>query len=294
MEWVELVLPVAELADEIAALLPGYDDVAPDGVEVRDQEIVVWTLAADAARTERALRTAVTHLAACGFAVEAERVFARAAVPEDEWRDAWKRYFRVTRLGTRLVIVPSWEEFAPAPGDVVLALDPGRAFGTGAHASTRLCLLELDRLDAARFTPRRFADVGTGSGILAIAAARLWPDAHGLATDVDPLAVGAALENVAGNGVTDRVVVSEGGVPDATGALDLVIANIQADVLTELRDALAACVAPGGVLLLSGLLTAQAEPIARVFEETGLVSQRIVALDDEPDWRAVLLRRPAA
>lgn len=318
MEWVELSLPAPAdgLADEIAAILASMaDEITAQGVQVRatadgGEEIVTWVPAGEAEAGAASFRRAAARLAAEGFAVDPAALRMRDAPPEDEWRDAWKRHFKVTRITPRIVIVPSWETHAAHPGDVVLDLDPGRAFGTGAHASTRLCLVELERLRTDdRLAVKTFVDVGTGSGILAIAAAKLWPDARGEAMDVDPQATDAARENLERNGVLARVRVSEDD-PARLPAGELVLANIQADVLETLRDTLVARVAAGGALILSGLLTHQARPLAETFAAAGLTVARVSTLDGpraqaapgvtppvdasiDRDWSAVVLRRPA-
>src|SRR5262249_61541518 len=110
------------------------------------------------------LPKAAARLGESGLGVDPAAAHGRPAVPEDQWRDAWKRYFHVVRVAPRIVIVPSWETYEPAAGDVVLDLDPGRAFGTGAHASTRLCLRELDALEAGGLAGRRVPGVGPRAG----------------------------------------------------------------------------------------------------------------------------------
>jgi ribosomal protein L11 methyltransferase len=281
MEWVELVVPCAELTDEVGALLA--EMTALGGVEVRAAEIVAWARAGDAEGARAALVDAVTRLRDGGFAVDPAAIAVRPAAPEDEWRDAWKRHFTATRIGARTVIVPSWETYAPSPGDIVLDLDPGRAFGTGAHASTRLCLMELEALGGE---VTRFLDVGTGSGILSIAAAKLWPRATGVAIDVDPIAVAAAEENLARNGI-DRVAVSDRALDDVEGRFDLVVANIQADVLEGMAPALTARAA--GTLVLSGLLLEHVGPIREVFARTAMRVHGVRTLDE---WAAVVLSAP--
>jgi ribosomal protein L11 methyltransferase len=291
MEWIELVLPGGELADEIAALIAETAEAAAAGVEVRGEDIVVWAPAPEAEAARASLAAAVARLRDEGFAVDPDAIHTRPGAPEDEWRDAWKRYFHVRRISSRIVIVPSWETFAPGPGDIVLDLDPGRAFGTGAHASTRLCLVELERL-AESLAVKRFADVGTGSGILAITAAKLWPASTGIGVDVDPLSVECAAENLQRNGIGDRVVTSGATLDASAERFDLVLANIQADVLEALAPSLAAHVAPGGALVLAGLLAPQAEPVAAIFVAHGLVIDRIHQLPEDLDWSSVVLRRP--
>jgi ribosomal protein L11 methyltransferase len=279
MEWVELSLTAGPLAEEIAALLVSTEDAAGAGVEIRGEEIVCWAPAAEADAAAAALDAAAARLREQGF--ELGPVRKKPAPPESEWRDGWKRFFHVHRIGERIVIVPSWETYAAQPGDVVLDLDPGRAFGTGLHQSTKLCLMAAERLTDRPV--KRFLDVGCGSGILSIAAAKLWPDSTGIAVDNDPIAVSAASENCALN----RVPVEARETLPQGGLFELVFANIQADVLESLRDAILARLAPGGALVLSGLLTPQAEPVAAHY---GLPVGRIDHLDD---WSSVVLTKPA-
>jgi ribosomal protein L11 methyltransferase len=295
MEWVELTLPAGALAEEIAAILVDVEPVYGEGAEVRGDDIVIYSPIDAAPAVADAIRAAATKLAANGFEVDPAALRIRPALPEDEWRDAWKRYFHIKRFGKRLIIVPSWERaaYVPTEGDVVLDLDPGRAFGTGAHASTRLCLLELEELaDVHGMRPRRVLDVGTGSGILTVAAAKLWPECTGVAVDVDPISVDCARENLDQNGVGARFETSDRRAGDIDERFDVVLANIQADVLLSLREAISARVAPGGALVLSGLLHDQAPFVGEKYAAGGLEVVRTRQLDDDHDWMSVLLRRP--
>jgi ribosomal protein L11 methyltransferase len=214
-------------------------------------------------------------------------------VPEAEWRDAWKKYFHVTRVGRRTVVVPSWERHDAAPGEIVVELDPGMAFGTGTHASTRLVLEELERLADDGAAPATVLDVGAGSGILAIAACKTWPAARALAIDVDPVAVRVCVENCAANGVADRVVSAVTPVEEVADVYPLVLANIQAHVLRALLPALIARAAPGAVLVLSGLLTTQVEAVVEEFVAAGLARVAIRPSADDPAWSSAVLRRPS-
>jgi ribosomal protein L11 methyltransferase len=289
--WVEVIVPAAAAeVDEIAALLADGVPHAAAGTEIRGDEIVFW---APLAAREDALaqtRAVAAELAAGGAGVDPEQVRAQPAMPEAEWRDAWKRYFHVTRVGKRVVIVPSWEEHAAAPSDVIVRLDPGMAFGTGTHASTRLVLERMQKLDPAAPPPARVLDVGAGSGILAIAAAKLWPGARVVAVDNDPIAVAACVENCAAN----RVAVDSSTTPlgEVAGEFDLVLANIQAHVLYELRDAIIARAARDATIVLSGLLTPQAEGVAAAFASTGHCMCLWLRPDDaDPQWACAVLRR---
>jgi ribosomal protein L11 methyltransferase len=291
-DWVEIAVAVeAAAAEDVAALLADRVPGASAGLELRDGEVVWWVPVEEAEAAAAATRSAVAELAAAGWPVDLAGVRARPAAPEAEWRDAWKRYFHIIRLTERIVIVPSWERYEPAAGDVVIHLDPGQAFGTGAHASTQLCLDELDALAAGGAPVRRFLDVGSGSGILAIAAAKLWPAATGLSIDVDPIAVTTALENCAKNQVSGRIVCSDTPLPEVAGRFDLVLANIQADVLLDLRPLLTGAVASGGRLVLSGLLAGQLDAVAAAYEEAGLALVRRRPSERDPEWGALLLRR---
>jgi ribosomal protein L11 methyltransferase len=231
----------------------------------------------------------VARWAAGGATVDPARVRTAAAMPEAEWRDAWKRYFKVSHLTREFVVVPSWETYEPKPGEVVIDLDPGMAFGTGTHASTRLVLEELQALADAGVTPARILDVGCGSGILSIAAVKRWPAATCVAVDNDPIAVQATAENALANKVADRIDASVTPSGELVETFPLVLANIQAHVLRELKDALVA--RTGGTLILSGLLTPQAAPLADEFVAAGLRLVGIRASKDDPQWSSAVLAR---
>lgn len=205
-------------------------------------------------------------------------------VNEEDWANAWKEFFKPQRVGERIVIKPSWESWDAAPNDVVVQLDPGMAFGTGHHSTTRLCLRALEDL----VTPgARVADVGTGSGILAVAATLLGAS-DVFATDIDPLAVQIARENVSLNGVADRVTVADSDAPPVDGTFDIVVANILADVILDLRDGLKAAVKPdGGLLVVSGIIEHRAEDVRRGLAEIGFAH---IETREEGDWVAILLR----
>ncbi|MEZ4365441.1 MAG: 50S ribosomal protein L11 methyltransferase [Kofleriaceae bacterium] len=291
-DWIEVVVPAtAASVDELSALLVAEVAAAAAGTEVRGDEIVFWAPqpAQEAAVAEA--RAAVARWAEAGAELDPARVRSQPAVPEAEWRDAWKRYFHVSRLTRQLVVVPSWEAFTPGDDDRVIALDPGMAFGTGTHASTRLVLAELQRLADDGVRPDRVLDVGAGSGILAIAAALLWPTATVVATDNDPIAVAACAENTAANGVGDRITSVATPLAEVGGTWPLVLANIQAHVLRALKAELVAACAPGATLVLSGLLTPQAQPLADEFVAAGLVQVAVRPSPDDPQWSSVVLGR---
>jgi ribosomal protein L11 methyltransferase len=177
-----------------------------------------------------------------------------------DWLAEWKKNWRPAVVG-RFVVAPPWSEVAYADGQLVIRVEPGMAFGTGTHETTRLCLASIER----HFRGGSFLDVGTGTGVLAIAAALAAPSARVEACDTDALAVSVAEENARLNGVAERIAFRVGSVDDSTASADVVCANLTADVIVPLLPALTA--ATCGRLILSGILDSQAEQVwARLLE----------------------------
>lgn len=196
-------------------------------------------------------------------------------VAQADWAEAWKAAFKPVRLGQRILVCPSWIEADAQPGDIVLMLDPGLAFGTGLHPTTQLCAAAIEE----RVQPgMRVLDVGTGSGILSILAAKLGA-AAALGVDIDEEAVRAARENVARNGADTRVTIAQGSWEQAEGGYDVVIANILAGVIRRLlQEGLGTA---GRLFIFSGILDTQAEEVASAMREAGL---RVVDQRQRADW----------
>lgn len=209
-------------------------------------------------------------------------VTTHGQVRDEDWAENWKRFYHPLEVGRRLVVCPSWEAFEPRPDQLVITLDPGSAFGTGYHWTTRLCLEFLEE-ESLRGGP--MLDLGTGSGILAIAAARLGV-APLVAIDNDPVAVKVAQENAAINGLDFPVQLGES---PAGGPFRLVTANLIARVLVELASALGECLAPGGRLICGGIIQERRDEVVEALEGVGL---KLVSEKAQEDWVSLLLERP--
>lgn len=206
---------------------------------------------------------------------------------DQDWATSWQQYFKPFEIVSGLVIKPSWEEYQPQPGQHILELDPGMAFGTGQHASTQLALALIKKsiLEAA---PEQAVDVGTGTGILAMAAA-LFGAGQVIAIDNDPDAVTVALENIANNTLTGQIEVSTTPVAHLTGTYQLTCANIVHDVLVEMAPVLASLTAPNGHLVLAGILSGeQEENIITVYLQQGC---RLLDRRYREEWVALQLQR---
>jgi ribosomal protein L11 methyltransferase len=209
-------------------------------------------------------------------------------IHEADWANAWKDHFFVHRVGERVVIVPSWREteYRPHAGDIVLLLDPGMAFGTGLHPTTRLCLRACEELVEPG---QRVLDVGAGSGILSIAAARLGA-AHVEAVEIEPVAAAVCRENVVRNDVAETVAVRQGTLGAAPESpFDLILANITIRTLLELHELLAAHLRPGGTAVLSGVLDERADELLDGLRANDWLHVRT---EHEQDWVALVVRRP--
>lgn len=207
------------------------------------------------------------------------------SVPNEDWGESWKAFYHSKRAGKSLVIKPSWEEFAPLPGDRIIELDPGMAFGSGYHDTTVLCLSLLE--DYLR-PGNRVIDVGTGSGILAIGAALLGAE-DVLAVDIDPDAVRVARQNAENNRVADRIRIREGNLLDHVDEIcDICVANIIADIIGSLAAPLRNHICPGGLFLCSGIVSERRNEIRAVLEEAGY---EILEERSTEEWTAFCSRR---
>ena len=304
--WLELAVEVdieaVEAVSEIfGRVAPGGTSVEP-GFQLVDEGlgarvdptrpaiVRAYVPARDAASADRAAREAAAslgHLQAFGLRPIGE--LRTRLVDEADWATAWKAYFPVLRVGQRMVIKPTWRRHRARADDVVLALDPGMAFGTGLHPTTRLCLAALERVaDRGDLARARVLDVGCGSGILSIAAARLGA-ASVLGLDIDPIAIEATLANGRRNRLVRRIQAREGSLPSGEPPFDIVLANLIASVLVALAESLRDELRPGGWLLASGIFEDREAEVVAALDAAGLdVGERAV----EGEWVALMARRP--
>ncbi len=299
VRWLELTIEVFDplAAERIADLVREETGAAateepllptaPDEPPRRDPAAPLRVLAYLPAGADQRARALTDALDSLGLA-------ARCSLRERddaEWRDRWKEFFPVVHAG-RVAVRPPWLTYDPRPGEVVVTIDPGLAFGTGQHETTALCLELLDRLPVAGVT---VVDLGAGSGILAITASLLGA-ARALALDIEPAAVAAARGNARANDVAGRIDIAEGSLGDRwpfgetpERLADLALANINARTVQAEAEKLFRLLRPGGRLIASGIIAEQSHAVGRALEAAGF------ALEERPqrgEWCALLARRP--
>jgi ribosomal protein L11 methyltransferase len=298
MRWLELSVEAdveaVEAVSEILGRAAGGTSVQPtrlirdpdDELAARDDPAAPYVVTAHVQpgpgtdATVEATERALWHLQAFGLRpVGALRV---REVDEASWTEAWKEHYVEQRIG-RVVIVPSWVPHDPQPGEATIMLDPGMAFGTGLHPTTRGCLELLQEVSPM---PERVLDVGCGSGVLALAALSLGAQ-RADALDTDALAVVAARANAEHNGLADRIEVGEGSLPEQPGGrYPLILANLVAAVLVDLAPRLAAHLAPRGRLVAGGIIDGRAGEVIGAMGAAGLA---VATRRDADEWVTLAL-----
>lgn len=302
MQWTDIRItvpkPNAEIAEAIATSISGggiyiedYSDLEVQVEQIahvdlieqelldkdRTQVIVHLYLAPDENPVE-----VIDLLQSRLTASEIPYTLSTEGVEQEDWETGWKAYYHALTIGNRLAIVPSWEEFDT--DRVVIRLDPGMAFGTGTHETTALCLSVLDELVQGG---ERMLDIGTGSGILAIAALKLGADtAEGV--DIDPMCVRTAGENAQLNGVDDRLKVLIGDLSDkATGTYNIITANIVANAILSLAPHVPALMAPGATFIASGIIDIRRDEVVQGLTAAGLT---VTEVKEQNGWVAILCK----
>ena len=303
MEWTDIRLTVAkadaEQAEAVATMIAeggiyieDYSDIEQQVAEIahvdlieqelldkpRDTVIIHMYLEPSAQPAETlALIEARMEGAGIPYTVELEKV------EQEDWQNGWRKYYHPMEIGRHLAVVPSWQEYET--DRVKLILDPGLAFGTGGHETTSLCLEALDQLVRGG---ERVLDIGTGSGILAIAALKLGA-AQAEGVDIDPVAVRTAGENAALNGVADRLTVLVGDLSDkASGQYQIITANIVANAIMALAPAVPGLMAEGGVFIASGIIDTRKEEVIAALQAAGLKVQEV---KEKRGWECIVCTR---
>ena len=210
---------------------------------------------------------------------------------EEAWSEAYKEFFPVIHLGRFVVIKPTWKEYEPEAHEHIVEMDPGQAFGTGLHASTSLMIRALERLARRGTPPASVVDVGTGTGILAMAACRLWPDAEVMALDSDPIAVEVCQANLEANGLADRVDLRGGSAADLElpeGSQSLVLANLTRDLLLRFQPRLEKPLEEFGHLVVSGLLNHEVAEVCLVYSKNLAIEPEVTL--EQGGWTAIIFR----
>ncbi len=297
MNWIELAVQTdAEGAEAAAAVLNELVETGaaieqtllPDTHEPFDSARAFTVRAFFAADDPDGLaraQNALWHLAQLRAMSEPQT----RELAEEDWAEAWKKFYTILHLGKNLVIKPSWLAYTPKPTDRVVELDPGMAFGTGLHPTTRLCMIALEEYQTGA---PRVLDVGTGSGILSITSAKLGArDIRAL--DLDPIAVDTATRNLAANQITTNVRVELGSI-DAEihrNLFDVVCINILAEVICALAPAVGAALRADGMIIASGILDFKADDVVEALNAVGIT---IIEKKQEDDWVALIGRKSPA
>ena len=303
MEWTDIRLTVAkadaENAEAVATLIAeggiyieDYSDIEQQVAEIahvdlieqelldkpRDTVIIHLYLEPGASQVETlALIAARMEAAGIPYTVETE------GVEQEDWQNGWRKYYHPMEIGSRLAVVPSWQQYDT--DRVKLILDPGLAFGTGGHETTSLCL---EALDEQVRGGERVLDIGTGSGILAIAALKLGA-ASAEGVDIDPVAVRTAGENAALNGVQDKLTVLVGDLSDkASGTYDIITANIVANAILSLAPAVPGLMAEGATFIASGIIDSRKDEVIAGLEKAGL---SVVEVKEKRGWECIVCKK---
>ena len=293
MRWARIsVVTTHEGADLIANILM---ELGAAGTEIADlpraedtETVTVRAYLPEDARLESSLLALAERIAAlrhAGAALGAGTI-SHSFVADEDWAETWKAYIHTEKIGERIVVRPTWEEYTPSADEIVIELDPGAAFGTGAHATTAMCLRWLEHLVSPGM---RVYDVGCGSGILAVAAAKLGAG-EVIAMDYDPVAVSVAEENIRQNNVHNVVACESDLLSACEGAApaELITANIIADVIIRLFAQLDRHLAPGGTLLASGIIDDRIAGVEHAAAEHGFT---VLDMTCEKEWAAMIIRR---
>ncbi|GKX65572.1 50S ribosomal protein L11 methyltransferase [Inconstantimicrobium mannanitabidum] len=307
--WIEIrVITKSEALEPISGIFYGLDckGVAiedPEDITTREQGPLTWDFAdinileykgkaavvkayfaeeENIAQIEKYINEKVEEIKSFGIDVGEGKVIV-AKIHEEDWANNWKKYYNPTKIGNNIVIKPMWEEYMAKANEVVVDLDPGMAFGTGTHETTRMCVAALEKYtnkDTVVF------DIGTGSGILAIVAAKLGAN-HVVGVDLDPVAVDSAKENLKLNSV-DNIEILEGNLLDVVeGKADLVVANILAEIICFVVEDVKKALNKGGVFISSGIIHDRRQMVIDKLEENGF---EVIEVNKDGEWNCIVAK----
>lgn len=286
MQWAEISVETTPQAQDAVSNLMMENGCGGTMVQGEAPVVVTCYFPVDDRIEDRLLRikSGINDLPKFGLEPGSREITVKYA-EDDDWAEAWKQSFRTIRVGKHLVVKPTWEKFAPKMGDIVLELDPGMAFGTGYHPSTKLCLELLEKY----MKPRNVVvDFGTGSGILAIAAAKLRASLV-IAFDMDEATVQVARKNVVQNGLEESIEVHMARDPGFINLqADLVTANLIAEIIMAHADDFARLLRTGGILIASGVVKDRSLEVEQSLRNTGF---DIVESPTEDEWVAIVAKK---
>lgn len=286
MRWAEIRIETTPQAQDAIGELMIENGCAGLAIEGESPLVVRCYLPVDDRLEERLLNIQIGLKELPKFDLEIGTGEITVKYSEDkDWAEAWKSFFHTTKVGRHIVVKPSWESYTPEAGDIVLEIDPGMAFGTGNHPTTKLCLEMLEKYMRGKAV---VVDFGTGSGILAVAAAKLGAGLV-IAFDSDEVAVRVARENVQGNEAEQVIEVHHTDNPKFINSkVDVIIANIVAEVILSHLDSLAHLLKQSGVLIASGIIKEKQAEVERAIADSGL---QIVEAPTEGEWVAIVARK---
>jgi ribosomal protein L11 methyltransferase len=287
--WKISVATSMDAEEAVADLLSTvFESMASSYVDMETRTVTVQSYAekrpSNLSAKRAALRTGLLRIKKCGLDLGEGRISIRQIRRED-WAESWKRHFKPFEIGNALLIKPSWSKRRPKKNQSVIILDPGLSFGTGQHPTTEFCLEQLAHQRRAG-EPQSLLDVGTGSGILAIAAAKLgYSTVH--AFDFDPESVRVARENAHSNGVAKQIRIQPGDVTKFPAAFQrrygVVCANLISTLLISERKQLKRLLNPNGILILAGILKIEFHEVQKAYEALGL---NLIASTSKNEWRS--------
>jgi len=276
VSWIEVRSTFSPLPPDTSIFIEIYREFGIENTIEQNDQIAGCFV--DVKSTDASIHGLVSALKSAGVPI-----VEVSELPETDWTEVWKLHFKPMRIGKKLVICPSWETFGANADDIVITLDPGQAFGTGDHATTRQCLALVESYVMPNM---RVLDLGCGSGILSIAA-KLLGAAYVVGTDVEPLAVDVATENAQRNGVEITFLAGNGrdALPDSAEKFDLVISNIISAVLIRLAPDVASLISPGAPWIVSGIIPANWPDVQSAAEGSGFTLQ---SKQEEDGWVAAV------